>query len=74
MCAHWDRSPFLGIGIPIKIKRSCDRRIFIMEIPILVRQHLYTETAPWWQKSKLEILASGRNKKLSLELGFSLVR
>ena len=36
------------MGIPmLKIRRSWDRLIFNMEIPILVR-HLYTETAPWW--------------------------
>ena len=35
------------IGIPtLKIRRSCDRLIFNMGIPILVRRHLYIETAP----------------------------
>ena len=32
----------------LKIRRSHDRLIFNMGIPILVRWHLYTETAPWW--------------------------
>ena len=27
---------------------SCDRLIFNVGIPILVRRHLYIETAPWW--------------------------
>ena len=30
----------------LKIRRSQDRLIFNMGIPILVRQHLYIETAP----------------------------
>ena len=35
------------MGIPmLKIRRSRDRLIFNMGIPILVRQHLYIETAP----------------------------
>ena len=39
---------FPGIGIPmLKIRRSLDRLIFNMGIPILVRRHLYTKTAPW---------------------------
>ena len=36
------------MGIPmLKIRRSQDRLIFNMGIPILVRLHLYIETAPW---------------------------
>ena len=31
----------------LKIRRSRDRLIFNMGIPILVRRHLYIETAPW---------------------------
>ena len=30
----------------LKIRRSRDRLIFIMGIPILVRRHLYIDTAP----------------------------
>ena len=41
-------SSFPGMGIPmLKIKRSRDRLIFNMGIPILVRRHLYIETGPW---------------------------
>ena len=32
----------------LKIRRSWDRLIFNMGIPILVRWHLYIETAPWF--------------------------
>ena len=36
------------MGIPmLKIRRSRDRLIFNMGIPILVRRHLCTETVPW---------------------------
>ena len=31
----------------LKIRRSWDRLIFNMGMPILVRRHLYIETAPW---------------------------
>ena len=35
------------MGIPmLKIRRSRDRLIFNMEIPILVRRHIYIETTP----------------------------
>ena len=34
----------------LKMRRSWDRLIFNMGIPILVRKHLYIETAPWWKK------------------------
>ena len=40
--------PCIGLLI-IKIRRSWDHLIFIMGIPILVRQHLYTEIAPFKQ-------------------------
>ena len=40
---------FPGLGIPmLKIRRSWDHLIFNMGIPILVRRHLYIETAPWF--------------------------
>ena len=43
------KTVYPGIGIPtLKIRRSRDRLIFNMGIPILVRQHLYTETVPRW--------------------------
>ena len=39
---------FPGMGIPmLKIRRSQDRLIFNMGIPILARQHLYIEMARW---------------------------
>ena len=42
-------SPFPIIWIPITtIRRSWDRRIYIMGISILVRRHLYTQTPTWW--------------------------
>ena len=42
------RPPFPGMGIPmLTIRRSWDRLIFNMGIPILVRQHLYIETPLW---------------------------
>ena len=42
------RPSFPGMGIPmLKIRRSPDRLIFNMGIPLLVRWHLYIETAPW---------------------------
>ena len=41
------RTIFPGMGISIiKIRRSWDRLIFIMGIPMLVKRHLYTETVP----------------------------
>ena len=41
------KTVFPGIGIPIiKIRRSWDRLIFIMRIPILVTWHFCTATAP----------------------------
>ena len=41
------RLSFPGMGIPmLKVRRSRDRLIFNIGIPILVRRHLYIETAP----------------------------
>ena len=43
------KTVYPGIGIPmLKIRRSRDRLIFNMGIPIPVRRHLYTETVPRW--------------------------
>ena len=52
---HWD-SPrscfnnkdclFICVFTIIKIRRSYERLIFIMGIPILVRRHIYIETVP----------------------------
>ena len=40
---------FPGMGIPmLKIRRSRDRLIFNMRIPILVRRHYYIATVPWY--------------------------
>ena len=42
-----ERRSFPGMGIPmLKIRRSRDRLIFNMGIPIPVRRNLYNETAP----------------------------
>ena len=42
------------MGIPmLKIRRSWDCLIFNMGIPILVRRHLYIETAPRWSFNHL---------------------
>ena len=39
--------PLPGMGNPmLKMRRSRDRLIFVMGIPMLVRRHLYIETAP----------------------------
>ena len=41
------------VGNPIvKIRRSYDLLISTMEIPILVRWHLYIESEPWFQQQK----------------------
>ena len=41
------KTVFPGMGIPmLKIRRSQDRLIFNMGVPILVRQHLYVEIVP----------------------------
>ena len=39
--------PCIGISIE-KIRRSWDRLIFIISIPIPIRRHLYIEVAPGW--------------------------
>ena len=39
--------PDMGIRM-LKIRRSRDRFIFTMGIPISVRRHIYIETASWW--------------------------
>ena len=50
----WTPSPYKDRlsqvwGIPMLYKRlSRDRLVFNMEIPILVRRHLYIATAPWF--------------------------
>ena len=40
---------FPGMGSIIKIRRSLDHLIFIMEISVLVIRHLYIETHSWYQ-------------------------
>ena len=43
------KTVFPGIGIPmLRIRRSRNRLILNMGIPILVRRHLYVEAAPWY--------------------------
>ena len=51
--AHFNiRNIFPGLGIPIlKKKWSWDCLSFVMEIPMLVRQHLYTEMIPLVKKN-----------------------
>ena len=39
--------PDMGIRM-LKIRRSWDRLIFNMGIPLSVRRHIYIETASWW--------------------------
>ena len=47
---------FPGMGIPmLKIRQSWDL-IFNMEILILVRRHLYIETAPWILASHINVV------------------
>ena len=42
------KTAFARYGIPVlKIRRSRDHLICNMKIPIVVRRHLYIETAPW---------------------------
>ena len=45
----------------LKIRRSWGRLIFKMEIPILVRPHLYIETPPWPRCNTLRPRQNGRN-------------
>ena len=41
------KAVFPGMGIPmVKIRQSWDCRVFIMGIPVLVRQQLYFEMPP----------------------------
>ena len=42
----------------LKIRWSRDHLIFNMGVPILVRWHLYIETAPWCQNRQLAIMWS----------------
>ena len=54
------------MGIPmLKIRRSRDRLIFNMEIPILIRRHIHIETAPrsqWGIPIKFDLI----NKDLTI--------
>ena len=44
-----------ALGIPmLKIRRSWDRLIFNMAIPMLVRRYLYIEMTPWWFSVRLQ--------------------
>ena len=53
------KTVFPGMEIPmLKIRRSRDRLIFNMGIPILVRQHLYIEAAPGTRASMVSLLFS----------------
>ena len=69
LCQHWSivylwtrfdiMTTFPGMGIPMfKIRQSWNCLIFNMGIPILVRQHLYTETAPWCHLIVLGLLVN----------------
>ena len=61
LCHHWGTVSFSWARLNIKTffprygdshvkdKTVMRRLIFNMGIPILVRRHLYIETAPWWQ-------------------------
>ena len=63
------KTVFLRIGIPIiKIRRSRDRLIFVMGIPILVRRRLFIETA---HISRWNELCSG-NDLFTCELQWNL--
>ena len=54
-----------GMRIPtLMIRRSQDSLIFNMGIPILVRQHLYIETAPWWPLLRLLLWCPTLNVRL----------
>ena len=59
--SNWHKScPHLNVNIVfpgmvisiIKIKWSWDHLIFIMRIPVLVRQHFYIEMGLWWLGGK----------------------
>ena len=51
--SHW-----LGANLESALRWSWDHLIFIMEIPILINQHLYIERAPW---PLLDSLSNGCN-------------
>ena len=56
------------MGIPMfKIRRSRDRLIFNMGIPILLRWHLYIEMAPWYHLMQLIHLRVVLEKVLCLK-------
>ena len=60
------KTVFPGIGIRmLKIRRSWHRLIYNIGIPILVRRHLYIETAPWFSTGHLRIPILGRQNALS---------
>ena len=53
---------FPGVGISnINISWSWDCLIFMMEITMLERWHLYTETQPWWLDAHHHIHVSTQN-------------
>ena len=60
---------FPGMGFPmLKIRRSRNRLIFNMGIPMLVRRHLYIGTAPWpqfYQTRSAWSMDQGSTKKRS---------
>ena len=49
-CVHFNiKTTFQCMLIPIvKIRRSWNRRIFIMGTPLLIRQHHFTVIPPWY--------------------------
>ena len=52
------RVTFPGMGIPmLKIRRSRDRLIFNIGIPIPVKKHLYIETAPSYPSHRYLLVA-----------------
>ena len=54
---------FPGMEIPmLKIRRSQDRLIFNMGIPILVRRHFYIEKAPWIDTSSCRFFLNPKKK------------
>ena len=60
---------FLGMGIPIiKMRRSEDRLIFLMGIPVLVREYLYIEMAPRKDTNRMYM----NDLSLSESVSFSL--
>ena len=54
---RYDKYGFPCVGISaVKLRRSWDRLIFIMGIPILVNQRCYIETTPWcWIMGKFHL-------------------